>query len=73
MFVQVGAFGSEAKANAIRDRARSLGPAIVEPIIVNGQTLYRVRLGPYGSDREAEGARAQVSAQGFPDARVVND
>jgi len=73
VFVQVGAFSSEAKAKEILDRARPLGPAVLEPIMINGQTLYRVRLGPYGSDREAEGARAQVSAQGFPDARVVND
>jgi rare lipoprotein A len=73
VFVQVGAFSSEAKAKAVLDRARSLGSAEVEAIRINGQTLYRVRLGPYGSDREAEGARAQVSAQGFPDARVVND
>jgi cell division septation protein DedD len=73
VFVQVGAFGSEAKAKTVLDRARSLGRAVVEPIRINGQTLYRVRLGPYGSDQEAEGARAQVSAQGFPNARVVND
>ena len=73
VFVQVGAFSSEAKAKTVLDRARSLGPATVEPIRINGQTLYRVRLGPYGSDQEAEGARAQVSAQGFPNARVVND
>ena len=73
VFVQLGAFGTHRKAEQIRDRAAALGPAIVEPVKIKGQTLYRVRLGPYGSDREAEGARAEVSAQGFPNATIVND
>ena len=73
LFVQVGAFGTEDKAKEIRDRASSLGPAMIAPIVVDGRTLYRVRLGPYGSDEAAEGVRAEVSASGFPDARIVND
>ena len=73
VFVQVGAFGTEQKAQEVRDRAATLGTATIVPISIGGRTLYRVRLGPYGSDRDAETARAQVSADGFPDARIVND
>ncbi len=73
LFVQVGAFGTEDKAKEIQDRASALGPATIAPIVIDGRTLYRVRLGPYGSDEAAEGVRAEVSANGFPDARIVND
>jgi peptidoglycan lytic transglycosylase len=73
LFIQLGAFGTPEKAEEIRNRASALGAVSIVPIMVGGRTLYRVRLGPYGSDQEAEGARAQISANGFPDAKIVND
>lgn len=63
--VQIGAFSSQANADAARDRAGSVGPVQVEP----RGALYRVRVG-FESRAQAEAARAQLADLGFPDAIV---
>ena len=45
--VQVGAFGSQDNAFALRDKLRKAGfTTFVEKVQVSGNTLYRVRVGP---------------------------
>lgn len=53
--VQVGAFGQEANAIALRDRLRKAGyTAFVERVVVDAKTVYRVRVGPYVERSAAE-------------------
>ncbi len=63
--VQVGAFSSEANANAA---AKSVGGSVVK-----AGKLWRVRLGPFASDADAKAALAKAKAKGFRDAAVVHD
>ena len=63
--VQVAAFSSESRANAA---AKSVGGTVVK-----AGTLWRVRIGPFASDADAQGALAKAKAKGFRDATVQRD
>ena len=63
--VQVGAFSSEANANAA---AKSVGGTVAK-----AGKLWRVRMGPFASDADAKTALAKAKAKGFRDAAVVHD
>lgn len=63
--VQVGAFSSEARANAA---AKSVGGSVAK-----AGKLWRVRMGPFASDAEAQGALGKAKAKGFRDAVVQRD
>ncbi len=73
MYVQAGAFSSEDNVRRLEAQLNGVAPVIVTPIEINGQQLLRVRLGPLGSDADADRVLAAVQAQGLPGARVVRD
>lgn len=71
--VQVGAFGSEDNAMALRDRIREAGfPAYVELYSGGAQTVYRVRVGPAVDRRSAEGLAQRLGAEMGIDGQVVS-
>lgn len=62
--VQLGAFGSAAEADKLRDRARSAGfSAFVEQVRTDKGLLNRVRIGPVASRGEADQLKAQVASR----------
>lgn len=62
--LQVGAFGKEADANALRDKLRGNGfSSFVEPVSTDSGKLFRVRVGPVSSRAEADQLKAQVAAR----------
>lgn len=63
--VQVGAFSSEARANAA---AKSVGGSVAKV-----GSFWRVRMGPFRSDADAQGALGKAKAKGFRDAVVMRD
>lgn len=70
--VQVGSFALEQNANNLRERLRANRfQATVEPITVEGRTLYRVRLGPYDTQAEGERVRDTLRSTMGLDATVV--
>lgn len=69
--LQAGAFRSPDEADAMRARLALLGlDARIFPIDQGGQTLYRVRLGPYGQLDEINRTR-KLLAENSIDAQVV--
>lgn len=69
--LQAGAFKSPDEADAMRARLALLGlDARIFPIDQGGQTLYRVRLGPYGQIDEINRTR-KLLAENSIDAQVV--
>lgn len=69
--LQAGAFKSPDEADAMRARLALLGlDARIFPIEQGGQTLYRVRLGPYGQVDEINRTR-KLLAENSIDAQVV--
>ncbi len=69
--VQMGAFASDAEANALRDRLRAAGySAVVQPVRTDKGTLNRVRVGPVSTRAEADQLKARL-AGGFGAGMVV--
>jgi cell division protein FtsN len=65
--LQAGAFGASGDAEATKARIALLGlSARVESAQINGRTVYRVRLGPYGSARELAEAKRTLADGGLP-------
>lgn len=65
--LQAGAFGASGDAEAVKARIAMLGlNARVESAQINGRTVYRVRMGPYGSATELSDAKAKLSSGGLP-------
>lgn len=70
-WVQAGAFADPGRAAAAQRRLAGLGPTITSSSLVGGRELLRVRVGPLGSEAEAQRMLASVSEAGFRDSRIV--
>ena len=65
--LQAGAFGASGDAEAIKARVALLGlSARVESAAINGKTVYRVRMGPYGTALELAEAKRKLANGGLP-------
>ena len=75
LFVQAGAFGSEANATRLLGQLRAKGfdKSFVREDQVNGQRVFRVRVGPIPTVPEFDKAVAQLKALGMTDARLAAD
>ena len=70
--VQLGAFKSEAEANKLRDRVKSVSiAAFVDRTGSGDSALWRVRAGPFADRGGAEGARATLKQRLQADGMVV--
>lgn len=63
--VQVGAFGTKARADAA---ARKVGGTAVQ-----AGSVWRVRMGPFSSEAAAQSALANAKSKGFGEARIMRD
>ena len=62
--VQVAAMGSQADANALRDKLRAAGfDGFTDSVQSGGRTLWRVRAGPQIQRADAERVRDQIKAR----------
>ena len=73
LYVQVGAFSSQANAMRLQARFSGAGNLEVSPITRNGKPLFRVRSGPYDNVADADAALAKMSSLGSNDAQIVVD
>lgn len=65
--LQAGAFKASGDAEALKARIALLGlSARVESGTVNGETVYRVRMGPYGTATELAEAKQKLGNGGLP-------
>ena len=64
--VQLAAFADDKGANALANKLKRGGyAAFVQPVETSRGTLWRVRVGGYGSRPEAEAARATLKGEGY--------
>lgn len=65
--LQAGAFQASGDAEALKAKIAFLGlSARVESAQIKGQTVFRVRMGPYGSATELAEAKRKLSTGGLP-------
>ncbi len=75
LYVQAGAFGTEANAARLLTQLRSQGvdKGFVRADQVNGKPMFRVRIGPIPSVVEFDRVIARLKSLGIPDARLAMD
>jgi rare lipoprotein A len=73
IFIQAGAFAMPENAQRVRARIAVLGNAQVVPAQVNGTALYRVRVGPFANEAEADRLLSKIVGSGYPTARIVSE
>ena len=73
IFIQAGAFAMPENAQRVRARIAALGNVQVVPAQVNGSALYRVRVGPFTNEAEADRLLSKVVDSGYPTARIVSE
>lgn len=71
IYVQAGAFSQRANAQDLAQLLQKYANARVYPAIINGQQLYRVRLGPIYDVQGADLLLEQLAAEGQPQAIIV--
>lgn len=65
--LQAGAFGTSGDAEVVKAKIAMLGlGARVETATIGGKTMYRVRMGPYGTASELAQAKAKLGSGGLP-------
>ena len=65
--LQAGAFGASGDAETVKAKIAMLGlNARVESAQIGGKTVYRVRMGPYGSASELAEAKSKLASGGLP-------
>jgi rare lipoprotein A len=72
IFIQAGAFANYDNAHRMSVRLSRYGHTKVTPVSGGAQQLFRVRLGPINSVREADSLLTEVTAV-VPEARIVVD
>jgi rare lipoprotein A len=75
LYVQAGAFSAEANATRLLEQLRSKGvrQGFIRSDSVNGQTVFRVRIGPIPSVVEFDKVIARLRSLGVTDARLAMD
>lgn len=73
IYVQVGTFSIRDNAERLKDKLVAAGNLTISPIDRKGQTLYRVRVGPFDDVSAADSALAQVNGIVNIGARIVVD
>lgn len=65
--LQAGSFSTASDAETVKARIALLGlVARVEPAQIKDKTMYRVRMGPYGSASALSEAKRKLAASGLP-------
>lgn len=72
-YVQVGAFSKPELAQKLSRQLTRVGEVRTTAVEVNGNTFYRVRLGPYNVQSDAGDAAQKLYDYGINDARIVKD
>ena len=70
-YVQTGAYSTRDSAQRVAKYLRQVGQVLVEETQYHGDTLYRVKLGPYKTQQEAGDMLDKIAGMGFNDAIVV--
>jgi rare lipoprotein A len=69
--IQAGSFRSEDNAERARSLLGGVAQVEVAPVEVGGETLFRVRVGPFADETAASAALARVTEAGYTGAKII--
>lgn len=72
-FVQAGAYSKQSSAQEVSRKLGVAGDANIYYVDVNGQKYYRVRIGPFSKQADADASLNKVRNLGIYDAKIVQD
>lgn len=72
-YLQIGAFRDVNRAEELRGRLtlQDRDALIRDATLADGNTLYRVWMGPYGEENDAESVRAELALEGYDNIRLL--
>ncbi|MBL4893343.1 MAG: septal ring lytic transglycosylase RlpA family protein [Emcibacter sp.] len=73
IYVQIGAYSNENNAKRIVNSVHHISNTKIEKVDVNGQNLYRVRIGPHPTVELAEIILGRILSLGHNTARIITD
>lgn len=73
VYVQAGAFSSVENAYRLRNQLHGVGQTSVAPAQIDGESLFRVRIGPFTKVSDADAMLARVLQLGYRGAKIVID
>jgi rare lipoprotein A len=73
ILIQAGSFKSKDNADKARAQLAAIAPVDVTPIAVGADTYFRVRIGPFSTDRDAQSALARAEEAGYSGAKIVSN
>jgi rare lipoprotein A len=73
ILIQAGSFKSKDNADKARAQLASIAPVDVTPIAVGTDTYFRVRIGPFSTDIDAQSALARAEEAGYSGAKIVSN
>ena len=73
LYVEAGTFYEKQYARRVGSAVSPLGSVAIVTISDRGTPFYRVQLGPFASNREAESARARLVGGGYREARIIDN
>ena len=70
-YVQAGSFSHMAMAENLKQQLQRYGQINIEPAEVHGSTYYRVRVGPFAEQNDADAALSKIRNAGLTDAEII--
>lgn len=71
-YVQIGSFESQANARTVLQKLYGANlPTVIQTVPVGRKLWYRVRVGPYAAEGQAQTALAGIRQKGFSSAKLV--
>ncbi len=71
IFIQAGAFKLYENANKVQARLSAVGPVQISSVLIGGQDLFRVRIGPLNGISVADKMLELVSRAGYTGAKII--
>lgn len=72
-YIQAGSFTSRSSADRLQAQLKQFGKATISSAEVDGSRFYRVRIGPYNYQTEADVTLAKIKNFGVYNAKIVQD
>ena len=72
-YIQAGSFTSRSSADRLQAQLKQFGSATISPADIDGNRFYRVRIGPYNYQMEADVTLAKIKNFGVYNAKIVQD
>lgn len=73
LYIQIGAYADRTNAEKVARDIGHIGKILIEAVMVHGQNLFRVRLGPEKSSTKIDSLLGRILARGHNTARIIRD